>query len=204
MAAASVLIMLSVFTMLAQEMGKIQLMLLMIVLLGSIISFLSFNRPPASIFMGDSGSYFLGYLMAVILLWVCEKPNGSVSLLPLLILAVPIIDTSFSLFRRILKGIPFYSTDKDYLHHRWMAKGMMPIQAMLNLVGVSLIYGTMALGAYQWSITQPYAFLGRIALAWFFLYLLEYDVIRMPVSSIRVQNDHRKRRYLKIALSDQK
>ena len=124
------LIMLITLSWLAHEMGKIELMLLMIVLIGSVVSFLSFNRPPASIFMGDSGSYFLGYLVAILSLWVCEKSTGTVSLFPLLILAVPIIDTTFSIFRRFLKGIPFYSADKDHLHHRLLSKGLTPTQAV--------------------------------------------------------------------------
>jgi UDP-GlcNAc:undecaprenyl-phosphate GlcNAc-1-phosphate transferase len=74
--------------------------------------------------MGDSGSYLLGYMMALLSLWVCEKPNYSISLLPLLILAVPIIYTSFAMLRRFLNGIPFYLADKDHHHHRLIAKEM--------------------------------------------------------------------------------
>ena len=203
LAGGVILVSLSVLLWLAQDFGKFQLMLLMVVLIGSVFSFWTFNRPPASIFMGDSGSYFLGFTIALLSLWVCQKPNGSYSLLPLLILAVPLIDTLFALFRRFLKGIPFYSADKDHLHHRLIAKGMSPSKAMISLVGVSLVYGAIALGAHFWPFTQTYAYLGGITLAWLLLYLLEYDVIRKPVSSIRGQKDHRKRRDLMIALAEQ-
>ena len=203
LAALNILIILTILSWLVHDMGKIQLLLIMIVLIGSVISFLSFNRPPASIFMGDSGSYFLGYLIAILSIWVCEKSNGSVSLLPLLILAVPIIDTTFSMFRRFLKGIPFYSADKDHLHHRILAKGMTPGQAVLTLTGVSLMYGGLAIAAHHWPTMQSYVYLGGIALVWVLLYFLEYDVIRKPVSSIREQNDLRKRRDLMIALAEQ-
>ena len=203
LAGGIVLVILASLMVLAQDLDKIHLMLLMIVLFGSVLSFWTFNRPPASIFMGDSGSYFLGYLVALISVWVCEMPGGSYSLLPLLILAVPLIDTVFTLFRRFLKGIPFYSADKDHIHHRLISKGMGPSQAMFSLVGVSLVFGTIALGAHFWSVTQAYAYLGGIALAWLLLYLLEYDIIRKPVSSIRGQHDHRQRRDLMIALAEQ-
>ncbi|MFL2774228.1 MAG: MraY family glycosyltransferase [bacterium] len=203
LSSAIILIILITLSWLAHEMGKIELMLLMIVLIGSVISFLSFNLPPASIFMGDSGSYFLGYLVAVISIWVCEKSTGTVSLFPLLILAVPIIDTTFSIFRRFLKGIPFYSADKDHLHHRLLAKGLTPAEAVLTLSGVSIVYCSLALAAHYFPEIQTYAYLSGIGLIWVLLYFLEYDVIRRPVSSIRGQHDLRKRRDLMIALAEQ-
>lgn len=201
LASGVVLVALAVLAWIAQDMGKIQLMLLTVVLIGSVFSFWTFNWPPASIFMGDSGSYFLGYLISLLSLWVTTKPEGSNSLLPLLILAVPIIDTVFSLFRRLLKGIPFYSADKDHLHHRLIYKGFSPSQAMIALLGVSMTYGVIALGAFHWPLLESYNYLGGIALAWSLLYLMEYDVIRQPVSSIRDQNVYRKRREMMIALA---
>ena len=203
LASGITLVILITLSWIAHEMGKIELMLLMVVLIGSVVSFLSFNRPPASIFMGDSGSYFLGYIVAILSLWVCEKSTGTVSLFPLLILAVPIIDTTFSIFRRFLKGIPFYSADKDHLHHRLLSKGLTPNQAVLTMSGVSMIYGGLALTAFYFPEIQSYAFLSGIGLVWFLLYFLEYDVIRKPVSSIRGKNDLRKRRDLMIALAEQ-
>ena len=203
LASGITLVILITLSWLAHEMGKIELMLLMVVLIGSVVSFLSFNRPPASIFMGDSGSYFLGYLVAILSIWVCEKSSGTVSLFPLLILAVPIIDTTFSIFRRFLKGIPFYSADKDHLHHRLLSKGLTPTQAVFILSGISIIYGSLALSAYYFPKFQSYVYLSGIGLIWVLLYFLEYDVIRRPVSSIRGQSDLRQRRDLMIALAEQ-
>ena len=153
--------------------------------------------------MGDSGSYFLGYLVAILSIWVCEKSIGTVSLFPLLILAVPIIDTTFSIFRRFLKGIPFYSADKDHLHHRLLSKGLTPTQAVFILSGISIIYGSLALSAHYYPEFQSYVYLSGIGLIWVLLYFLEYDVIRRPVSSIRGQHDLRKRRDLMITLAEQ-
>ena len=203
LASGITLVILITLSWLAHEMGKIELMLLMVVLIGSVVSFLSFNRPPASIFMGDSGSYFLGYLVAILSIWVCEKSSGTVSLFPLLILAVPIIDTTFSIFRRFLKGIPFYSADKDHLHHRLLSKGLTPTQAVFILSGISIIYGSLALSAHYFPEFRSYVYLSGIGLIWVLLYFLEYDVIRRPVSSIRGQSDLRQRRDLMIALAEQ-
>ena len=110
--------------------------------------FWCFNRPPASIFMGDSGSLFLGFTLAVLSIWVMGAPVGQ-SMLPLLIMAIPIIDTAFSVFRRLLKGVPFYSADNDHLHHRLIARGFSATQTMLILVGFSSLFGVLALLAYR-------------------------------------------------------
>ncbi|HIA56412.1 MAG TPA: hypothetical protein EYN97_03080 [Candidatus Lambdaproteobacteria bacterium] len=69
------------------------LLLLNLVLLGTTLGFWTFNRPPASIFMGDSGSLFLGYSLAVLSLWATEIPRKGQTILPLLILAIPILDS---------------------------------------------------------------------------------------------------------------
>ena len=81
--------------------GQYSLLLLIIVLIGVTLGFWAFNRPKASIFMGDSGSMFLGYVLALLSIWATDLPGRGPSLLPLLILAVPILDTGFALFRRL-------------------------------------------------------------------------------------------------------
>jgi UDP-N-acetylmuramyl pentapeptide phosphotransferase/UDP-N-acetylglucosamine-1-phosphate transferase len=145
----------------------------------------------------------LGYLVAILSIWVWKKSTGTISLIPLLILAVPIIDTTFTIFRRFLKGIPFYSADKDHLHHRLLSKGLTPGQAVLTLSGVSLIYGSLALSTHYFPEIQSYSYLSGIGLVWILLYFLEYDVIRRPVSTIRGQSELRQRRDLMIALAEQ-
>ena len=182
--------------------ANVPLLLLTFIVLGATFSFWTFNRPTASIFMGDSGAYFLGYSLAILTLWGTEI-SGKQSTLPLLILAVPILDTGFAIFRRLLKGIPFYSADKDHIHHRLLAKGLSPLAAMGVMVGVSGGFGLLALFAYRRPDLQGFAYLGGLALAWMLLYFLEYDVIRTPVSSIRGQSDHRRQRALMIALGQQ-
>ena len=120
-----------------------------------------------------------------------------------LILAIPIIDTIFSIFRRFLKGVPFYSADKDHLHHRLLSKGLSPIQAVLTLSFISMIYSSLALAAHYFPYNiQSYAFLRN----WFDVdstLFSEYDVVRKPVSTFKGQHDLRKRRDLMIALAEQ-
>ena len=183
--------------------GQYSLLLLIIVLIGVTLGFWAFNRPQASIFMGDSGSMFLGYVLALLSIWATDLPGRGPSLLPLLILAVPILDTGFAIFRRFFKGIPFYSADKDHLHHRLIARGFSVTQAMLVLIGFSSLFGVIAVMAYRITNFFGFSFLLGVSLAYIILYWLGYEVIRNPFSSIKEQTDHRKRRNLMLSLGEQ-
>ena len=203
LASGLVIIALTCFGILCLWQGQYSLLILIFVLFGVTLGFWLFNRPSASIFMGDSGSMFLGYVMALLSIWVTDLPGRGPSALPLLILAVPIIDTGFALFRRFFKGIPFYSADKDHLHHRLIARGFSATQAMLALVGFSTLFGVIALMAYRITNFLGFSFLLGLSLAYILLYWLGYEVIRSPLSSIKEQTDHRKRRNLLLSLSEQ-
>ena len=203
LASGLVIIALACFGILCLWQGQYSLLILIFVLVGVTLGFWLFNRPQASIFMGDSGSMFLGYVMALLSIWVTDLPGRGPSALPLLILAVPILDTGFALFRRFFKGIPFYSADKDHLHHRLIASGFSATQAMLALVGFSTLFGVIALMAYRITNFLGFSFLLGLSLAYILLYWLGYEVIRSPLSSIKEQTDHRKRRNLLLSLSEQ-
>ena len=203
LASGLVIIALACFGILCLWQGQYSLLILIFVLFGVTLGFWLFNRPSASIFMGDSGSMFLGYVMALLSIWVTDLPGRGPSALPLLILAVPIIDTGFALFRRFFKGIPFYSADKDHLHHRLIARGFSATQAMLALVGFSTLFGVIALMADRITNFLGFSFLLGLSLAYILLYWLGYEVIRSPLSSIKEQTDHRKRRNLLLSLSEQ-
>ena len=203
LASGLVIIALTCFGILCLWQGQYSLLILIFVLVGVTLGFWLFNRPSASIFMGDSGSMFLGYVMALLSIWVTDLPGRGPSALPLLILAVPILDTGFALFRRFFKGIPFYSADKDHLHHRLIARGFSATQAMLALVGFSTLFGVIALMAYRITNFLGFSFLLGLSLAYILLYWLGYEVIRSPLSSIKEQTDHRKRRNLLLSLSEQ-
>ena len=203
LASGLVIIALACFGILCFWQGQYSLLILIFVLVGVTLGFWAFNRPQASIFMGDSGSMFLGYVLALLSIWVTDLPGRGPSALPLLILAVPILDTGFALFRRFFKGIPFYSADKDHLHHRLIARGFSATQAMLVLVGFSSLFGVIALMAYRITNFLGFSFLLGLSLAYILLYWLGYEVIRSPLSSIKEQTDHRKRRNLLLSLSEQ-
>lgn len=90
-----------------------------VVFLGALIGFLVFNRHPASIFMGDSGSLFLGYFLAVFALpMYVDASNYYLVLVPICALGLPIFDTLSAMFRRITTGRSPFSADREHLHHR--------------------------------------------------------------------------------------
>jgi UDP-GlcNAc:undecaprenyl-phosphate/decaprenyl-phosphate GlcNAc-1-phosphate transferase len=88
------------------------------VLAGATLSFLRFNFHPASIFMGDAGSMFLGFVLGVLSVQGVMKSTATVALiLPLLVLGVPFIDLFLIVFRRVRRRVPFYSPGQDHVHH---------------------------------------------------------------------------------------
>ena len=183
--------------------GSLPLLLVIMSLFGAVIGFLLFNRPPAITFMGDSGSQFLGYMTALLSIWATESADGKQSMLPLLILAIPLLDVFFAFTRRLLKGIPFYSADRDHIHHRLLAKGFSPSKSVVILVTLSFIFSVISLVTVYNSYLQGFSFTAGLLICFFILYFLEYDLLRKPMASIQGQNNLRKRRELMIILADQ-
>ncbi|MEA3267302.1 MAG: MraY family glycosyltransferase [Candidatus Fermentibacteria bacterium] len=120
-----------------------------VALAGASLGFLFFNFPPASTFMGDCGSNFLGFMLGIIAVLGVYTPSGSIPYLailsPLLILAVPIIDTVMVLLYRRRQGSPLFKGDKNHLAHRLMRMGYSRKTSVLMLYLFSVILGTMAL-----------------------------------------------------------
>ncbi len=106
--------------------GNITGMILSFAILGSVIGFLFYNFPPAKIFMGDSGSLFLGFSLSVIpLISLKGTSNGKGILLAATTLfLIPILDTAAAIFRRIKERRPIYSPDRKHLHHRLLDLGL--------------------------------------------------------------------------------
>jgi UDP-GlcNAc:undecaprenyl-phosphate GlcNAc-1-phosphate transferase len=173
-----------------------------VIVAGAVSGFLCFNKPPASIFMGDSGSMLLGYLLSILTLRsVSGEPNGLISLTPILLLGVPLIDTLFAFLRRSLKGIPFYAADKDHLHHRLQQKGFSVWQTALFLSGLGVIVNGLGVFAHTYSAFASPVYLAFILGVYLLLYWLEYDVIVKPVSVVRAQPESKRRRDLIRSLS---
>jgi UDP-GlcNAc:undecaprenyl-phosphate GlcNAc-1-phosphate transferase len=122
------------------------MILCMAALAGALIGFLFYNFNPASIFMGDSGSLFLGYVLAASSIRTNQKASAAVSLLvPMVALAVPITDTALAMARRMLAGRSMFRGDGEHIHHRLLRLGLSQRQAVLVLFGTSCLLGGAAL-----------------------------------------------------------
>jgi UDP-GlcNAc:undecaprenyl-phosphate GlcNAc-1-phosphate transferase len=114
---------------------------------GAAFGFLFHNFHPASIFMGDAGSNLLGYLLACIAIQGVLKTAAAVALFfPLVILAVPILDTGFVVAKRIKYGKPIYAADRWHFHHRFVNIGFSQRRTVLYLYGWTLCLAGLALG----------------------------------------------------------
>jgi UDP-GlcNAc:undecaprenyl-phosphate GlcNAc-1-phosphate transferase len=113
----------------------------MAAIMGAMVGFLFYNFNPAHIFMGDSGSYFLGFLLATTsLTGAMQKTSTAVSLLvPMVALGVPIFDTLFSMLRRTLERRSMFSPDRGHVHHRLIDMGITHRRAVMLLYGVSIL-----------------------------------------------------------------
>jgi UDP-GlcNAc:undecaprenyl-phosphate GlcNAc-1-phosphate transferase len=115
--------------------------LLMLALAGVALGFLRYNFYPASVFMGDSGAMFLGYILGGVSLMGTLKTTTVISLFfPLLVLGVPLIDISFAVCRRALTGKPISAADKGHLHHRLLDAGWSHLQAVIVLYALSFFF----------------------------------------------------------------
>lgn len=134
----------------AYEKGYFGPALVLAGMCGSTLAFLRYNFYPAEIFLGDTGSLFLGMLWANISIVGALKVSTVAVFVPLLILGIPIADTLFAIFRRFGKRKPIFNPDKEHFHHRLLARGYSQRQAVLALYMVSGILGTLALLVDRW------------------------------------------------------
>ncbi|VBB08923.1 Hypothetical protein LUCI_4206 [Lucifera butyrica] len=115
-------------------------------LAGSALGFLQHNFNPAKIFMGDTGSMFLGYMLAAISVIGTVKSAATIALVvPIVALGLPIMDTAFAIIRRYMNGRPIFKPDKGHLHHRLLEMGLSQKQAVLLMYVISGCLGLSAI-----------------------------------------------------------
>jgi UDP-GlcNAc:undecaprenyl-phosphate GlcNAc-1-phosphate transferase len=118
---------------------------------GALLGFLRYNFPPAKIFMGDGGAYFVGFLIGILTLVHSQKGTILAALIaPLFALALPIADVSLAVLRRGLKGLPIFRPDRKHLHHQLQQGGFSRTRTVLILYGISSVFLLMAFGVF-WS-----------------------------------------------------
>lgn len=133
------------FMMVASKFDNSPVVILSAILAGACLGFLPYNFNPASIFMGDTGALFLGFMLAALSIEGVMKSVATIAIVvPIVILGVPIFDTTFAIFRRLISGQSIMSADKGHLHHRLLARGFSQRQTVLSLYLVSSIFGGLA------------------------------------------------------------
>ncbi|MBM3667720.1 MAG: undecaprenyl/decaprenyl-phosphate alpha-N-acetylglucosaminyl 1-phosphate transferase [Actinobacteria bacterium] len=159
---------------------------------GASLGFLRHGFPPASSFMGDTGSNLLGYLLATIAIQGSLKTNAVLALaLPLIVLAVPILDTSFVIAKRLKHGQPIYRADRWHFHHRMANIGFSQRRTLAYLYGWTLIAAGMALalrfipysddrGNFDpvWTVVMGLLVIAALAASIYVIYVLEILKLR--------------------------
>jgi UDP-GlcNAc:undecaprenyl-phosphate GlcNAc-1-phosphate transferase len=123
--------------------------ILITALAGALLGFIPFNFNPAKTFIGDTGSNFLGYALSIIaILGVAKTYTAIVLIAPLIIFALPLLDTGAAIVRRVIKTKSFkgiFQADKEHFHHKILKKGYNQKQAVFILYGISTAFGMFAI-----------------------------------------------------------
>lgn len=147
--------------LLAIQGGQILIAALAIVLSGATLGFLVWNRPPARIYMGDAGALFLGVLIASLTIRLEPSPINDFAAfsVPVLLMAIPILDTSVAVTKRVLRGVSPFQGGRDHLSHRLMRMGFNKRKAVLLLWAFTIFFGGISLLISEAS----YSFEGLVA-----------------------------------------
>ncbi len=119
--------------------------LLGLLLAAAILGFLRFNFNPATIFLGDCGSLFIGFLLSILALVGAGKSSTIVAVaIPVVSFGLPILETALSVLRRLLNGQPLFKADREHIHHKLLERGLSHRQAVVILYAVSAIFGLLS------------------------------------------------------------
>lgn len=159
------------FALMCSFSGQYLVGALSIALLGACLGFLFYNLNPASIFMGDSGALFLGFMLAAtgIKLRFPENVTFVTWMVPVLVLGVPVFDTALVFVSRLRRGMnPLTNPGRDHVSHRLVAAGMSRREAVLTLYVVSFVMGLLAIFVTRASVLEGYIGGGAAALVGLF------------------------------------
>ena len=156
--------------------------LIVAVLAAACVGFLPFNKNPARIFMGDTGALFLGYSLAVISISGVFKLHTLIAfIVPMAIFALPILDTGFAFFRRLIHGKSPFAPDRGHLHHRLVDMGFTQKNAVRILYAITALLGLVAV-VFTYAISKEARIVKAllVMLAAIVIFLLNYLIIQNP------------------------
>jgi UDP-GlcNAc:undecaprenyl-phosphate GlcNAc-1-phosphate transferase len=115
--------------------------ILAITLAGALLGFLRFNFAPATIYLGDTGSLFLGFFLAALAIHTSQKSSTLLAIVvPFVAFGLPLLDTSLTVLRRFLSGRPLFTADRDHIHHRLLQSKLTPRVAVLMLYALAALF----------------------------------------------------------------
>ena len=162
-AGASVFAMLSLFVT-SLINGHTEICVLSVILAGAVMGFLRYNFNPASIFLGDSGSLFLGFMCAALSLVSAQKGSTLIAVaIPLVSFGLPVVEVGLSLTRRLVSGAPVFQSDRRHIHHMLLLRGLSQRQTVILLYGVCALFslfGIMLLNPQRNNFAMIFAILG--------------------------------------------
>jgi len=125
-----------------------------IVLAGAILGFLRFNSHPATIFLGDSGSLFVGFMLSALALAGSQKATTIVAVaIPVVALGLPILDVALAVARRVIGAKPLFDGDHDHIHHKLLKRGLSQRAAVLVLYGATAAFGLLSVALLHGELT---------------------------------------------------
>lgn len=123
-----------------------------LVLCGALVGFLRYNFNPASIFLGDSGALFVGFLLAGLSVVGVQKATTAVAVItPILAFGLPVVDTGVTMARRVISGKPIFEGDAEHIHHMLLARGWSQRRVVMILYAVCALFGLLAAGSMSTS-----------------------------------------------------
>ncbi len=164
--------------------GDVGSLVLVVAVAGALVGFLRFNGPPASVFMGDGGSLFIGYVLGAYALRGTAHPNSVLTLvIPVVAMGIPVVDTGVSLLRRMLSGEPLFFPDRGHLHHRLLER-MSPRRALATLygMGVALAVGAVTMAALP---TGPALVVLAVSVVGMVAFLVRVGYVPRPSEAVR-------------------
>jgi UDP-GlcNAc:undecaprenyl-phosphate GlcNAc-1-phosphate transferase len=164
-----------VIAFMLNKMGGLDIVLSLI-MLGATLGFLVYNFYPAKIFMGDTGSMFLGYMISVTALLGFKGATLTSLLIPIMILLLPILDTLFAIFRRLLKGENIGAPDKEHVHHQLLKLNKSMRKTVLIMYGINFLCAAISI-FYAVGDNQKAMFLYVGLLAVIFFLITRTDVL---------------------------
>lgn len=130
----------------SQMRGNFTASFITIALAGAMLGFLRYNFNPATIFLGDSGSLFVGFLLSALALSGLQRVTTIVSVaIPMIAFGLPLLDVTLALARRFLSGKPLFDGDSDHIHHKLLKRGFSHRSAVLTLCAVTVAFGLLSL-----------------------------------------------------------